>query len=68
MVIFNKLKKLFFSKKDYKNNDDERNPFDILNEDVEVFKEAGTNNLVLCDRETGNKVRILCFDKNKQLN
>lgn len=67
MVIFNKLKKLFFSKKDYKNNDDERNPLDILNE-VEVFKEAGTNNLVLCDRATGNKVRILCFDKNKQLN
>ena len=63
MVIFNKLKKLIFSKKDYKNNDDERNPFDILNEDVEVFKEVGTNNLVLCDMETGNKVRILCFDK-----
>lgn len=66
MAIFNKLKKLFFSKKDYKNNDDKRNPLDILNEDVEV--EVETNNLVLYDMETGNKVRILCFDKNKQLN
>ena len=62
MVIFNKLKKLFFSKKDYKNNDDERNPFDILNEDVDV--EVGTNDLVLCDRETGNKVHILCQKTN----
>lgn len=56
MEIFKKLKKLFFRRKNK----------DILKEGVEV--EVGTNNLVLCDRETGNKVRILCFDKNKQLN
>ena len=55
MKIFNKLKKLFFRKNK-----------DILKECVEV--EVGTNNLILYDRKTGNKVRILCFDKNKQLN
>lgn len=54
MKIFKKLKKLFFRRKNK----------DILKEDVEV--DVGTNNLVLCDRETGNKVRILCFNKNKQ--
>ena len=63
MKIFNKLKKLFFSKKGYKDKDDERKPFDILNEDVEVIKE-GTNDLVLCDRETRNKVHILCQKTN----
>ena len=52
MEIFNKLKKLFFRKNK-----------DILKKDVEI--EVGTNNLVLCDRETGNKVHIVCFDKNK---
>lgn len=50
MKIFNKLKKFFFRKNK-----------DILKEDVEV--EAGTNDIVLCDRETGNKVHILCFNK-----
>lgn len=54
MKIFNKLKKLFFRKNK-----------DILNEDAEV--EVRTNDLVLCDRETGNKVHIVC-QKNKQLN
>lgn len=52
MKIFNKLKKLFFRKDE-----------DILKEDVEV--EVRTDDLVLCDRETGNKVHIVCFDKNK---
>ena len=47
MEIFNKLKKLFFRKNK-----------DILKKDVEI--EVGTNNLVLCDRETGNKVHIVC--------
>ena len=50
MKIFNKLKKLFFRK------------IKIFQEDVEV--EVGTNDLVLCDRETGNKVRIVFFNKN----
>ena len=54
MKIFNKLKKLFFSENK-----------DILMEDVEI--EVEHNDLVLCDRETGNKVHILC-QKNKQLN
>ena len=35
---------------------------DILKEDVEV--EAGTNDLVLYDRETGNKIHILCQKTN----
>ena len=51
MKIFNKLKKLFFRKNK-----------DILKEDVEV--EVGTEDLVLCDRETGNKVRIVCQKTN----
>ena len=51
MKIFNKLKKLVFRKNK-----------DILKEDADV--EVGTNDLVLCDRETGKKVRIVCFDKN----
>ena len=45
--LFNKLKKLFFRKNK-----------DILKEDVD--EEVGTNDLVLCDRETGNKVHIVC--------
>lgn len=49
--IFNKLKKFFFRK----------NKDILLKEDVEV--EVGINDLVLCDRETRNKVRILCFNK-----
>lgn len=55
MKIFNKLKKLFFK----------RNK-DILKEDVDV--EAGTDDLVLCDRETGNKVHILCQKTNELKN
>ena len=51
MKIFNKLKKLFFRKNK-----------DILKEDVDV--EVRIDDLVLCDRETGNKVHILCFNKN----
>ena len=51
MEIFNKLKKLFFRKNK-----------DILKKDVEI--EVGINDLVLCDRETGNKVRIVFFNKN----
>ena len=50
MEIFNKLKKLFFRKNK-----------DILNEDAEV--EVRTNDLVLCDRETRNKVHIVCQKK-----
>ena len=50
MEIFNKLKKLFFRKNK-----------DILKKDVEI--EVETNNLVLCDRETGNKVHIVCQKK-----
>lgn len=55
MKIFNKLKKLFFK----------RNK-DILKEDVDV--EAGTDDLVLCDRETRNKVHILCQKTNELKN
>ena len=51
MKIFNKLKKLLF-----------RRNKDILKEDVEV--KVRSNDLVLCDRETGNKVHILCQKTN----
>lgn len=54
MKIFNKLKKLFFRKNK-----------DILNEDAEV--ELRTNDLVLCDRETGNKVHIVCQKKKQTI-
>lgn len=53
--MLDKLKKYFYKKKD------NRSPCQILKEDVVVFKEAGTNDLILYNKKTGNKVHIVCF-------